>query len=311
MAHRWKPARRCSASNNPVAWLSIRLCTAAAQVDALCDALTDAGALAVTLCDAGDAPVLEPGPGETPLWPEAEVDALFPLDCDLPALRKQLAAVSGGSFGDGALDVRFVEDSDWSQTWRNHTNQYCFGDRLWVVPRDAPTAPTGVVLRLDPGLAFGTGGHATTALCLEWLARQPLRGWSIVDYGAGSGILGIAALLLGAAHVTAVDHDPQALVATRANATYNGITSAQLVVVGPEVIIGTVHDLVLANILAGPLMTLAPQLTALVKPGGKLVLSGLLIQQQDAVVAHYPQFEFAPAQRRDSWVMLEGTRAGG
>jgi len=295
-----------------VAWLSIRLSSAATRVETLCDVLADAGAVAVTLCDAADTPVVEPAPGETPLWPLVDVDALFALDTDLGTLRDRLRSALDPKSSDVPLEVRFVEDADWSQTWRNHTNAYRFGGRLWVVPRDAEApADDAVVLRLDPGLAFGTGGHATTALCLDWLAGRSLCGWSVVDYGAGSGILGIAALLLGADHVTAVDHDPQALVATTANATYNGIPSGQLEVVAPEAVARTTHDLVLANILAGPLMALAPRLTELVKPGGRLVVSGLLIHQVDAVTGRYPEFEFAPALVRDSWAMVEGIRTGG
>lgn len=291
-----------------MAWLSIRLCSDATRVETLCDALTAAGAAAVTLCDAADVPVVEPAPGETPLWPVVEIDALFALDTDLNALRQHLR---GLETGDIPLEVRFVEDADWSQTWRDHKNAYCFGDRLWVVPRDAAAPSDGVVLRLDPGLAFGTGGHATTALCLEWLAGRSLCGWSVVDFGAGSGILGIAALLLGAQHVTAVDHDTQALVATTANATYNGIAPTRLDVVAPDAVTRKSHDLVLANILAGPLMSLAPQLTELVKPGGTLVMSGLLMHQVDAVMAHYPRFDFGPTRERDSWALVEGTRTGG
>jgi ribosomal protein L11 methyltransferase len=294
-----------------VAWLSIRLCSDATRVETICDMLTDAGAVAVTLSDAADAPVVEPAPGDTPLWPVVDVDALFSLGTDLSALRDRLRSAMDPTARDAPLDVRFVEDADWSQTWRNHTNAYHFGGRLWVVPRDAAAPADGVVLRLDPGLAFGTGGHATTALCLEWLAGRSVRGWSVVDFGAGSGILGIAALLLGADHVTAVDHDPQARVATAANATYNGIAPARLDVVAPDAVKRTTHDLVLANILAGPLMSLAPQLTELVKPGGRLVVSGLLLHQVDAVTAHYPQFEFAPAHVRDAWAMVEGTRTRG
>ena len=206
----------------------------------------------------------------------------------------------------------FVEDADWSQTWRDHAIRYCFGGRLWVVPRDAETPDDdAVVLRLDPGLAFGTGGHATTAMCLEWLAKHDLAGHSVVDFGAGSGILGIAALLLGALDVIAVDHDPQARLATQANATYNDIGLEQLRVMAPDDLATTTHDLVLANILAGPLMTLAPVLTGLIKPGGALVMSGMLAHQLDAVLVHYPGFRFAAAQVRDSWVMVEGTRTGG
>ena len=295
-----------------MAWLSVGLSLPAARIDAICDALMETGAASISLRDAGDEPVLEPAPGETPLWPHAELDALFPLDTDLGALRARLLAELGDAYAVSSLDVRFIEDADWSQTWRNHAVEYCFGDRLWVVPRDAnPPRNAASVLRLDPGLAFGTGGHATTAMCLDWLARRTIDGWSVVDYGAGSGILGIAALLLGAANVIAVDHDEQARLATQANATYNGVAPNRLRVIAPDELVTTPRDLVLANILAGPLMTLAPQLTQLVRPGGVLVMSGMLTHQLDDVLARYSDFDFAPARVRDSWVMVEGTRAGG
>ncbi len=282
------------------------------HVDRLSHTLFDAGAQSLTVTDAGDVPVLEPGPGETPLWPHVELAALFPLDTDVAALRTALVVGLGAQFERAQLDVQFVADADWSQTWRDFAIDHCFGGRLWIVPRDAPQAPRdGVVLRLDPGLAFGTGGHATTALCLEWLARARLDGASVVDYGAGSGILGIAALLLGAAAVVAVDHDPQARLATLDNATYNGIGVERLSVVAPDALSRTPHDIVLANILAGPLVMLAPVLSALTKPGGMLVMSGMLAQQLDEVQLHYPEFQFAKAQLRESWVMVQGTKTGG
>ncbi len=295
-----------------MAWLSVRLSMPAARIDALCDALTEAGALSITLRDAADTPVLEPGPGETPIWPNTELDALFALDIDLGAVRARLGAELGESFGHVAPDVRFVEDADWSRSWRDHVVEYCFGDRLWVVPRDS-TLPhdAAAILRLDPGLAFGTGSHATTAMCLDWLAQHAVDDWSVVDYGAGSGILGIAALLLGAETAVAVDHDEQARLATRANATYNGIASNRLRVVAPDGLATAPHDLVLANILAGPLMALAPTLTELVRPGGVLVMSGMLARQFDDVLTQYPEFDFAPPEVRDSWIMVEGIRAGG
>ncbi len=289
----------------------------AARIDALCDALAGAGALSITLCDAADAPVYEPAPGETPMWAHTELDALFPLDVQLGVVRDRLAAELGVPCERTLLDVRFVEDADWSQSWRNHAVEYCFGDRLWVVPRDAATprsvgpGDTKAVLRLDPGLAFGTGSHATTAMCLDWLVGHALTKWSVVDYGAGSGILGIAALLLDAATVVAVDHDEQARLATRANGTYNGIASKRLRVIAPDELAKAPHDLVLANILAEPLIALAPTLTALVRPGGSLVLSGMLARQLGDVVAAYPDFAFEPADERDSWIMIEGIRAGG
>jgi len=291
-----------------VAWLCVRLTTPAARIELLSDALLDLGAQSVALRDAADAPVFEPGPGETPLWPRATVEALFDLDADVAAIRARL----DGEFplDVESIDVRFVEDADWSSTWRDHAPFRRFGARLWVAPRDANASDgDGVVLRLDPGLAFGTGGHATTALCLEWLASHRIDGWSVVDYGTGSGILAIAALLLGAVRATAIDHDPQALVATRSNATYNGIAAHRLTVSAPDELPTTPHDLVLANILAGPLTTLAPTLRRWSRPGGRLVLSGMLVHQVDAVLAHYPDVRFESPQVRDSWAMVEGTKA--
>jgi len=293
-------------------WLSVRLTMPAARIDALSDAMIDAGAVSITLRDAADVPVLEPAPGETPLWPNAELDALFPLDVDLSGVRARLMLELGAAFGSTPLDVRFIEESDWSQTWRNHAVDYCFGGRLWVLPRDAIAPRDGaVLLRLDPGLAFGTGSHATTAMCLDWLASHSIEGWSVIDYGAGSGILGIAALLLGASSAVAIDHDEQARLATRANATYNGLASQRLTVLAPDELTTTPSDLVLANILAEPLKTLAPVLTALVRPGGALVMSGMLAHQLDDVLTAYPEFRFAAAHERDAWVMVEGTKAGG
>jgi ribosomal protein L11 methyltransferase len=287
-----------------VAWLSVRLTVPAARIELLSDALLELGAESVALLDAADTPVFEPAPGET----RADVDALFELDADLTAIRARLDAEFPLEVD--SLDVRFVEDADWSRTWRDHAPVRRFGERLWVAPRDAMVfAGDGVVLRLDPGLAFGTGGHATTALCLEWLATHRIDGWSVVDYGTGSGVLAIAALLLGADRVVAIDHDPQALVATRASATYNGVAAHRLTVSAPDELSTTPHDLVLANILAGPLTTLAPTLMRWLKPGGRFVMSGLLTHQVDMVLAHYPDIRFESPQVRDSWAMVEGTKA--
>ena len=290
-----------------MAWLSVRLTVPAARIELLSDALFELGAQSVSLRDAADTPVLEPAPGETPLWPRADIEALFDLGADVAAIRARLDVAFPLEVE--SVDVRFLEDADWSSTWRDHAPARCFGGRLWVAPRDADVPAGAVVLRLDPGLAFGTGGHATTALCLEWLASRCIDGWSVVDYGAGSGILGIAALLLGAARVVAIDHDPQALVATRDNATYNGVAAARLTISAPDELPTTPHDLVLANILAGPLTSLAPTLTRWVKPGGRLVMSGMLAHQVDAVLARYPDFRFESPQVRDSWAMVEGTKA--
>lgn len=294
-----------------MAWLSIRLRSAAPRVAPLCDLLDAAGAVAVTLGGGSTDEVLEPAPGEMPLWPVAEVDALFELDVDVAALEERLAAAALHDM-DVPIEVRFVEDADWSRTWRDFAQAYHFGERLWVVPRDAPLPEQGgVVLRLDPGLAFGTGNHPTTALCLEWLATRMPSGIDVVDYGAGSGILGIAAILLGARRVLAIDHDRQARLATRDNATYNNVPTARLTVMDEAAPIPGHFDLVIANILAGPLIALAPRLTALLKPGGMLVLSGMLDRQLDDVLASYPGLEFGTPCLREAWAIVEGTKTSG
>jgi ribosomal protein L11 methyltransferase len=195
--------------------------------------------------------------------------------------------------------------------WRSSAVAQCFGGRLWVLPRDSEPRE-GIVLRLDPGLAFGTGGHPTTRLCLEWLASHDLSGQRLVDYGCGSGILGIAAALLGAAEVLAVDHDSQALLATQENARANAVDPGRLRAVGPdEVPEHGDYDVLVANILANPLLELASRFTDLIRPGGMIVLSGLLAGQASGVVAGYPAFRFADPQADGDWVLLSGRKRDG
>ena len=295
-------------------WLCVSIDTVAAEIDGLSDRLTDAGAVAVTVRPGDSAePVLEPGPAETPLWDSARLDALFPVATDLSPLRSILE-------GSGRLlDVAFVEDQDWSNVWRQAVALQHYAGRLSVVPRDHPTDDlTGVVLRLDPGLAFGTGAHATTAMCLEALVGRELKGLRVADIGCGSGILAIAAVLLGASSALAVDHDSQALLATRANAAYNGVLDDRLCVTGTLSTVGLAagpatgrYEVVVANILANPLVDLAGRLSALLEPGGVLILSGILDAQLDTVLAAYPQLTFAPACHREGWICVEVTRRSG
>src|SRR5580698_5666995 len=265
---------------------------AALSSDAVEAALEELGASSITFVDRGDEPVLEPKPGEFRLWSDTLVRALFQAPAAAAsseaadAARKlaTLASVLGPHVTDTAR-VRAVKDQDWERVWLTDWKSLRFGRRLWVCPTAAepPDDPDAVVVRLDPGLAFGTGTHPTTALCLQILDSLPVSGRNIIDYGCGSGILGIAALKLGAAHVTAVDLDPQALLATRDNALRNGV-SAQVEVCGVESPLTPAYC-VLANILAGPLIELAPKLTAACEPGGYLLLSGLLKTQAYAVKA--------------------------
>jgi ribosomal protein L11 methyltransferase len=291
-------------------------------------ALLEIGASSITFVDRGDEPVLEPMPGEIRLWSDTLVRALFQESSDAAAsniaasgvaasdvLRNldRLAAVLGPQITQTAR-VRRVEDRDWERVWLADWKSTCFGRRLWVCPTAAalPDDPNAVVVRLDPGLAFGTGTHPTTALCLQILDSLPVAGRRVIDYGCGSGILGIAALKLGAAHVTAVDLDPQALLATRDNAIRNGVSSSVDVqgVDAPGIDGGLQPAYcVMANILAGPLIELAPKLTAACEPGGYLLLSGLLKTQAYAVKAAYAAaFDRVQVVERDDWCCIYARR---
>lgn len=284
-------------------WLQLSLEAGAQDPERLSDLFTDLGALSVTLVDAADEPVLEPGPGETPLWSHTRVVALFDAGIDPESVRAGLAR----HIGDAAqrMTAEPLEDRDWTRAWMDDFAPMRFGERLWVIPGDmAPPEPDAVNLRLDPGLAFGTGTHPTTALCLAWLDAHPPAGQDVIDYGCGSGILAIAALKLGASRVRGVDIDPQALIASRDNARRNGV-EAGLALYLPADVPAEPADLLLANILANPLIELAPTLVSLVRPGGRLVLSGILAEQADAVAAAYaPYGELEPVIEQEGWVRL-------
>jgi ribosomal protein L11 methyltransferase len=276
--------------------------------DAVEAALLEVGASSITFVDGGDEPVLEPKPGEVRLWSDTRVRALFQESSDA-ALNLDRLATALGDHVTKTARVRAVQDQVWERAWLTGWHSMRFGRRLWVCPREveAPEDSQAIVVRLDPGLAFGTGTHPTTALCLQILDSMSLEGRTVIDYGCGSGILGLAALKLGAAQVTAVDLDHQALLATRDNAIRNGVSS-QMTVQGIE------HDLraahcVMANILAGPLIELAPKLTAACEPGGHLLLSGLLKTQAYAVKAAYASgFDMVQVVERDEWCCIYARR---
>lgn len=275
-----------------------------AAVEAACFA---AGALSVTLTDAADDPVLEPLPGEVRLWPRTRVAALFPADqAPLPTARAVAAALSVPA---ERILAREIADRPWEREWLDHFHAMRFGRRLWVAPHHESLAePDGAVVRLDPGLAFGTGTHPTTALCLEWLDEQLERGARVIDYGCGSGILGLAAAKLGAARVECFDIDPQALTAARENAAANGVAD-RLRVIERDSSLSAGADVLLANILAEPLVALAPRFAALVSVGGTVVLAGLLTWQADEVTEAYRAwFDMVRFGARDDWVGLTGVR---
>jgi ribosomal protein L11 methyltransferase len=280
------------------------------DTDAVEAALLDIGAVSITFVDSGDEPVLEPKPGEIRLWSDTLVRALFDAASDALSNIQRLGALLGPEIAATAR-LRRVEDRDWERVWLTDWHSMRFGKRLWVCPTEAtaPEDPDAVIVRLDPGLAFGTGTHPTTALCLQILDSLPLSGRRLIDYGCGSGILGIAALKLGAAHVVAVDLDPQALLATRENAQRNGV-SAHIEVQGVPATLQPTHCVV-ANILAGPLIELAPLLTQACAPGGDLLLSGLLKTQAYAVKAAYADgFDRVQVIGRDDWCCIHARRIG-
>jgi ribosomal protein L11 methyltransferase len=267
------------------------------------DALLAAGAASITLEDAGDDPVLEPPPGSTPLWPRVRIKALFDSATDPDALRAM--------FPDATFE--HIADRAWEREWLKDFRPMRFGRRLWICPggqRPAPDESTDppCLIELDPGLAFGTGTHPTTALCLEWLDSAPLLGKLVVDYGCGSGVLAIAALKLGAVAAVAIDIDPQALLATRENAARNQVLERLTVAVPDEAPRGSA-EILLANILAEPLTELAPAFAERVQAGGSIVLSGLLSSQAAPVASRYAAwFDMRPATIRDDWALLHGVR---
>ncbi len=295
-----------------MAWLQLRLDTHPDQVETLEQLMLATGAVAVTMEDNADQPVLEPGVGETPLWGQTRLTGLYPADT---AMAEVLAAFPPGSLHAANQRVEILEDKDWEREWMQHYQPMPFGRRLWVCPSWMdPPDPSAVNLLLDPGLAFGTGTHPTTALCLGELDDMALTGACVVDYGCGSGILAVAALRLGAARALGVDNDPQALVATRDNAGRNGVPAAALEVTLPGAYDPDSWtrsaDVVIANILAGPLVELADTLLGFLKPGGTLLLSGLLATQAGALCEHYAgRIGLVVAGERDGWVCLRGTLA--
>ena len=266
------------------------------------------GAQSVTLSDAGDNPVLEPAPGDTPLWADTKISGLFSAEVDLKALQEDLLH----AFGLDRLpeaEIESLEDCAWEREWLKDFRPMRFGERLWVSPLHIPVAQQdAIVVRLDPGLAFGTGTHETTALCLEWIERQDLHGKRVLDIGCGSGILSIAALLLGAKSAHAVDIDPQAITASKQNATVNGVIERLELSTDARDFAGE-YDIVVANILAGTLIGMAGDLSKRTMHGGLLALSGILSGQIDDVCSAFVHWiTLDPAVQRNNWARISGTR---
>lgn len=287
----------------PKHWLELHLHCTAVTAAPLEQALLDCGALSVTLTGRTDRPILEPGVGETPLWPEILVTGLFAADTNTDVVLIKLSAFMGQL---PPWRWQILEDQPWERAWINNFQPQRISDRLWICPSWCePPNPAAVNLMLDPGLAFGTGSHETTFMCLQWLDGLEWQNKTLIDYGCGSGILGIAAVLLGAQHVLAIDNDPQALLATRANALRNGIADNHLTTAAPNEHDVLTADYLVANIVAGPLLELAGTLTAAVKPGGQLCLSGIVDTQVTTIEEAYsPPFQFDPPKTRGDWLCL-------
>ncbi len=292
-----------------MSWVQLRLYTDPGSAAELEDLLLASGAVAVTLEDDADQPVLEPGVGETPLWNQTRITGLYPADADMSAV---LGHLPEEALTEGNYRVEILEDRDWEREWMQHYQAMKFGSRLWVCPSWLePPEPDAINLLLDPGLAFGTGTHSTTALCLTELDGMALDGLTVVDYGCGSGILAVAALKLGASRALGVDNDPQALLASRDNLSRNALPESALQLALPGQYDANLWQgqagVVIANILAGPLMELSDTLLALLAPGGTLLLSGLLDTQADAMIAHYaPRIALRVAGEHEGWVCLRG-----
>lgn len=289
-------------------WLQLRINTERSRVPKVEDTLLALGAMSVTLEDNADEPIFEPELGETPLWTETRVTALFEADIDTKTTLSNF--ISSSNEPESACQWQIVEDKDWQREWMDHFHPIQCGETFWICPSWTPAPnPKAINLMLDPGLAFGTGTHPTTFMCLEWIAKTSFQEKSVIDYGCGSGILGIGALLHQAKKVIGVDIDPQALVATRENIERNKLKQSDFPVVFPDKCPKEQVDIVLANILAGPLVELAPTLISLVKPGGKICLSGIIATQKEAIISTYEHtIIIDDIRQQEEWLCITGTR---
>jgi ribosomal protein L11 methyltransferase len=290
-------------------WHQISVITNKETAPSLADLFSDLGAVSVTYMDAEDEPVYEPGIGETVIWSNTEVVALFEMEAD-PEL---VASVVKMKFQPELLrDWRLerIEDQQWERAWMEYYHPMKFAGKLWVCPTgQEQTEPGTVCLTLDPGLAFGTGTHPTTALCLQWLASHDLTGKTVIDYGCGSGILAVASILLGAHEAYAVDIDPQALTATENNAIINNVRD-RIHCLLPEQLPALQADVLLANILAKPLCDLSERICALLAPEGQLILSGILQEQTQSVIEAYQKtIRFSAPVQQEDWILLSGAKS--
>lgn len=271
------------------------------EVELISEALEETGALSITLTDKNDDPVLEPEPGTTPLWPDVIINALY----DQEEIAAEAKSIVSSKFKHLNYSINELADQNWERAWMDEFKPTRFGQRLWICPSwIEPPEPDAVNLKLDPGLAFGTGTHPTTSLCLNWLDQADLSDKTMIDYGCGSGILALASLKLGAAKVFAVDIDEQALTATHTNASSNAISFEQLIIDFPQTLKEPV-DLVIANILLAPLLNLRAKFRELIKNTGTLVVSGILEEQASELITAYANdFSCETTLHQDGWSLL-------
>jgi len=290
-----------------MSWLQVRFPAEREQAQRLGDALEECGAMSVSIehVDSGNVWV-ETDWGETPVWQRSRVTALFPEHTDVNQLLGQLR-----QFGvePPVPTTHLLADEDWESSWKENYHPLKISERLWICPSwIAPPDPKAVNVILDPGMAFGTGDHPTTALCLEWLAEQNLTNKDVIDYGCGSGILSIAALKLDARSALGVDIDPQALDVSRRNMELNSVSERFTAYLPNHLPANSTADIVIANILARPLVELAPHIMACVRPGGGLALSGLLREQEEMVRPHYETHFALERRQRGDWILLAGQK---
>ncbi|PKE32423.1 50S ribosomal protein L11 methyltransferase [Rahnella sp. AA] len=290
-------------------WIQLKINTTGENAETLSDALIESGAVSVTFQDTHDNPVFEPLPGETLLWGDTDAIGLYDAETDMEDVVAMLEnePLLGKSF---VHKIEQLEDKDWEREWMDNFHPMRFGERLWICPswRDVPD-PTAVNVMLDPGLAFGTGTHPTTAMCLQWLDSLDLADKTVIDFGCGSGILAIAALKLGAKHVVGIDIDPQAIQASRDNAERNGVSERLSLYLPKDQPENLSADVVVANILAGPLRELAPLISVLPVAGGHLGLSGILASQAQSVAdAYRDKFELDAVAEKEEWCRITGVK---
>lgn len=290
-------------------WIQLKINTTGNDAETLSDALIESGAVSVTFQDTHDNPVFEPLPGETLLWGDTDAIGLYDAETDMEEVVAMLE--NEPLLGKGFVHkIEQLEDKDWEREWMDNFHPMRFGERLWICPswRDVPD-PNAVNVMLDPGLAFGTGTHPTTAMCLQWLDSLDLTDKTVIDFGCGSGILAIAALKLGAKHVVGIDIDPQAIQASRDNAERNGVSERLSLYLPKDQPDNLSADVVVANILAGPLHELAPLISVLPVAGGHLGLSGVLASQAQSVAdAYKDKFELDTVAEKEEWCRITGVK---